>query len=255
MINCVHLKTFCISRPCFDEDTFFKFLDSEQLHWVRGGGKQAEEVVEVSGRVCYLSFGESRQSPRNNSEYIKNLIKQGHESVLEHVNWTIILTGVSRGFTHQLVRHRVGFAFSQLSQQYHDDSEASFVVPPSVENCKNLFEDWKMDIHQSLTSYRKVLSQTENQGTKGISKNEQLRELRTAARSALPNATETKIVVTANARALRHFFNMRGGLDGDWEMRKVACALYDIVVTDAPSIFSDFKIIGMPDKSRKLVKE
>ena len=62
-----------------------------------------------------------------------------------------------------------------------------------------------------------------------------------SARSSLPNATETKIVITANARALRHFFEMRGALDGDWEMRKVACALYNIVNVDAPSLFADFK--------------
>ena len=254
MINCVALKAFCINRPNFDEDAFFKFLDSEDLNWIRRGGLPAEELVEVSGRVCYLSFGKERQSPRNNSEYVKNLIAQGHESVLEHVNWTIILTGISRGFTHQLVRHRVGFAYSQLSQQYHDDSEASFVAPPSVENNKELFECWKKDIEKTLQSYRNILLQAENTGTIGISDKEKNRELRTAARSVLPNATETKIVVTANARALRHFFQMRGSLDGDWEMRKVACALYDIVIEDAPSLFSDFNIKELEDNSRKLIK-
>ena len=254
MIKCADLKVFCISKPNFDEDEFFAFLNHEKLGWERDGGFPAEELVEVSGRLCYLSFGKGRQSPRSNSEYIENLIAQGHESVLEHVNWSFVLTGVSRGFTHQLVRHRVGFAYSQLSQQYHDDSEACFVAPPSIVSSKELFDSWEMDISKTMVTYKEILSLAENTGTKGISAKEKKRELRTAARSVLPNAIETKIVVTANARALRHFFKMRGALDGDWEMRKVACALFNIVSSEAPALFADFEIEELDDKSQKIVK-
>ena len=147
MINCVQLKAICISSPNFNENKFFEFLNDEKLDWIRSGGSNAEELVEVSGRICYLSFGKDKQSPRDNRKYIENLIKQGHESVLEHVNWTFVLTGISRAFSHQLVRHRVGFAYSQLSQQYHDDSGASFVVPPSIAKNEKLFIEWSKNIH------------------------------------------------------------------------------------------------------------
>ncbi|MCL1119751.1 FAD-dependent thymidylate synthase [Shewanella seohaensis] len=250
-IKCAKFNVRILSRPSFDEKEFFSFLKDECLEWIRTGGTEAEELVEVSGRLCYLSFGKDRQSPRNNKEYIANLILQGHESVLEHVSWTIILSGVSRGFTHQLVRHRVGFSFSQLSQQYHDESEALFVVPPTIEKNKELFSVWSDNMYKSICTYRKIITTFEN--TK-LSKKEHLRELRSAARSILPNATETKIVITVNARSLRHFFTVRGSLEGDWEMRRVACALFELVYQDAPSIFFDFKKIEMSDGSFKLIK-
>ncbi|MDU6092992.1 MAG: FAD-dependent thymidylate synthase, partial [Staphylococcus lugdunensis] len=111
------------------------FLNENGLTWIqKGNATEAEHLVEASGRLCYMSFGEQNQSPRNTNEYIMNLIVQGHESVLEHLNWTFLITGVSRAFTHQLVRHRAGFSYSQLSQQYHDESEAEFVVPIEVRN-------------------------------------------------------------------------------------------------------------------------
>ncbi|MFH6955254.1 FAD-dependent thymidylate synthase [Pseudoalteromonas sp. XMcav1-K] len=250
-IKCANFEAVVISRPSFDDIAFINFLESQGFDWIRSGGGEAEEIVEVSGRVCYLSFGKNKQSPRDNKSYIANLISQGHESVLEHVNWTIMLSGVSRGFTHQLVRHRVGFAYSQLSQQYHDESEAHFVVPPSIKKNKELFIEWADDIYRSLSTYRKIVKTVEKSE---LSDKESMRELRTAARSALPNATETKIVITANARALRHFFDVRGCLEGDWEMRQVACKLFDLVSCDAPSLFYDFKKIEMQDGSFKLLK-
>src|SRR5689334_13364185 len=113
---------YLISSPRFKIAEFNRFLAAERLQWKRTPhSAPAEELVEVSGRICYLSFG-ALQSPRSNREYIQNLIDREHESVLEHASWTFLLTGVSRAFTHQLVRHRVGFSFSQLSQQYHDET-------------------------------------------------------------------------------------------------------------------------------------
>src|SRR6266540_1094207 len=88
-----------IGRPDFDASAFQAYLTSESLEWVRTpGATNAEELIEVAGRLCYMSFGE-RQSPRTNAEYIHNLVQQGHESVLEHVEWTFLLTGVSRSFS------------------------------------------------------------------------------------------------------------------------------------------------------------
>src|SRR4051794_15196054 len=100
------LAVYVLSRPSFHDTAALSFLRAEDTGWRRdSAGTPAEELVEFAGRVCYMSFG-SRQSPRTNREYIQNLIVQGHESVLEHASWTLLLSGVSRSFTHQLVRHR-----------------------------------------------------------------------------------------------------------------------------------------------------
>lgn len=254
MIKISKLKVRCLSKPSFDKLSFQHFLEENDVEWLKSDAKPADELVEGAGRICYMSFGQGKQSGKSNHEYIMNLIDQGHESVLEHINWTFLLTGVSRAFTHQLVRHRVGFSYSQLSQQYHDESEASFVVPPTIAKCEKSLKEWKESIEHSLDLYKRFILEVSNDDTLCDStKKEKLRDLRSASRSILPNATETKIVVTANARALRHFFKMRGNLEGDWEMRAVSCALYNVVINDAPSVFQDFDIVQMLDKSYKLI--
>src|SRR4051812_24681486 len=111
-------KIQVIARPSLDVNSIGEFLDQERTWWRRTGqATPAEELIELAGRVCYMSFG-GAQSPKDNSSYVRNLILQQHESVLEHASWTFVLAGVSRAFSHQFVRHRVGFSYSQLSQQY-----------------------------------------------------------------------------------------------------------------------------------------
>ena len=245
-------KIYLISRPGFDVGTFLSFLQEERMEWIRSPrATETEEIVEIAGRVCYMSFGD-KQSPRRNGDYIHNLIRQGHESVLEHVSWTFLLAGISRAFTHQLVRHRVGFAFSQLSQQYHEETTATFVEPAHLKQSGQALQAWRRAVAVSQESYKVILdSLSELEGAPGLdlSKKEFKRAIRSAARSVLPNATETKIVVTANARALRHFFKIRGSIPGDIEMREVAAALFNIVLTEAPSLFADFTLEKLADGS------
>src|SRR5204863_5540198 len=137
------LKIYKISSPQFHPEAFLDFLQREGEVWTRTpAATEAEELVEAAGRICYMSFGE-KQSPRSNTEYIRNLIKQGHESVLEHVSWTLLLIGVSRALTHQLVRHRSGFSFSQLSQQYHEETTAEFVEPSHLQHSSRALEAWR----------------------------------------------------------------------------------------------------------------
>jgi len=253
------LKIYSISRPQFEVDTFLAFLsESEEQSWTRTSeATPPEEIVEVSGRICYMSFG-SRQSPRTNSEYIKNLIRQGHESVLEHINWTFLLTGVSRGFTHQLVRHRVGFAYSQLSQQYHQDTDAKFVEPSHLSFSPKALDAWKQAITTTKQAYKDIIDELENLETttnlgEEFNKKEIRRSLNSAARSVLPNGIETTIMITANARALRHFLKVRGSIVGDEEMRNVASELLRYLKKDAPSIFLDFQIDTLSDGSSIVV--
>ncbi len=243
-------KLFLVGRPDFDYDSFLRFLDTEQETWLKTGEASIpENIVEVAGRLCYMSFG-PRQFRKSNKDYIHNLIKQGHESVLEHVNWSFVLTGVSRAFTHQLVRHRVGFSFSQLSQQYHDENDASFVMPNIIARFPHLAESWRRSVRQSKRAYQELLSLLQSEAFHRLApleKKEFHRAVRTAARSVLPNATETKIFVTANARAVRHFLAVRGAIPGDEEMRIVSALILRALNQEAPALFSDFTIEEMAD--------
>ena len=207
-----------------------------------------ENIVEIAGRLCYMSFG-AKQFRKCNKDYIHNLIGQGHESVLEHVSWSFILTGISRAFTHQLVRHRVGFSFSQLSQQYHDENEASFVMPNIIARFPHLTNYWGASKNQSMliNSFWHYSNQKHFVTLSPLEKKEFRRAVRTAARSVLPNATETKIFITANARAIRHFLAIRGGIPGDEEMRVVSALILSALNGEAPALFSDFTIEKMSD--------
>jgi thymidylate synthase (FAD) len=242
-------EIYVLARPSFTED-FKSFLKVENETWASSGSTEAERLVEFAGRICYMSFG-PRQSPRTNKEYIANLIRQGHESVLEHVSWTLLLTNVSRAFTHQLVRHRVGFSFSQLSQQYHDESHAGLVLPDGLDDFPDALEAFQAAAKTSRDAYKLILSKLTSAGSQS---KESLRAIRSAARSVLLNATETKIVVTANARAIRHFLDVRGAIEGDAEMRMVSKLFYDVVVKDAPALVADFVEEKLSDGSPKIIR-
>lgn len=197
-----------------------------------------------------MSFGE-QQSPRANRAYIDHLIRMGHESVLEHVNWTFLVEGVSRAFTHQLVRHRPGFAYSRLSQQYHDEAEASFVEPGELQDDLEAQREWRRAVEEARQAYRKINEALDRAST--LRGKERTRAVRSAARSVLPNATETKIVVTANARALHHLLKVRGSVEGDLEMRRVSAGLLKILKHEAPALFADFSIVALADASPMVV--
>lgn len=236
-------QIYLVARPSLDFAAIQEFLKNRDLSWSRSSGASgAAELIELAGRVCYLSFTDDISRIRYpNKEYISNLINKGHESVLEHTAWSFVIDRVSRSFTHQLVRHRIGFAFSQLSQQYHEEADAAFVVPSGLADNPQLLSKWKSFVESSRRLYRELIKELQHQGSGSMSA-EQLRALRSTARSVLPNAVETAIVVTANARALRHFFDTRGAIMGDAEMRQVAVGLFELVSREAPELFQDFEV-------------
>jgi len=241
-------RLYVLSRPTLDNNELAKFYRDEAVKWNRTSeATEAEEIIEFAGRICYMSFGE-QQYPRSNHAYIKNLIDQTHESVLEHASWTFLLTGVSRAFTHQMVRHRVGFSFSQLSQQYHDEKSAKFVAPEEVKANAAAMDLWLQLIEELQRGYESITKELEceNKDRRTLSK-EVRRSIRSAARSILPNATETKIVFSANGRALRHFLEVRGGIIGDLEMRRVSALLYSRLQREAPALLCDFEMITYED--------
>ena len=120
-------KVYLVGRQLLDEAEIRRFLEDHEVgEWATDTSIPAEVLPEIAGRVCYMSFSKPR--PGGNRAYLGHIKEVGHGSVLEHTVWNFIITGVSRSFTHELVRHRAGFGYSQLSQRYVDESVADFVV-------------------------------------------------------------------------------------------------------------------------------
>lgn len=240
------IRLLVVGRPSFDRNALERFLEGEGLSWRNSANAtDAENLIEVAGRLCYLSFG-WRQSPKTNREYIRHLIVHEHDSVLEHAAWSFVLTGVSRGFSHQFVRHRVGFAFSQMSQQYVDQRSGTAIMPEAVRGSVAAERHWLDSIERSREDYRELLSLLEGEES-DLPPRERLRLVRSAARSLLPEGTETKLLFTANARALRHFLATRGDIEGDEEMRLVCARMLEELRTEAPAVFEDFYAEDLAD--------
>ena len=167
--------------------------------------------------------------------------------MLEHALWNFLFTGISRSLTHELIRHRAGWGYSQLSQRYVDESIAEYVEPDCIAGDAELHQMWLDTVAQSHQAYMKL-----TEGLLRVFKDEPDRTLRRklarqAARSVLPNATETKIFVTANARALRHFIELRGSRHAEVEIRKLAVQVLRLMQQEAPNLFSDYELVPLPD--------
>jgi thymidylate synthase (FAD) len=179
---------------------------------------------------------------------LENIKRQGHGSVLEHANYSLLLEGVSRSLTHELVRHRAGFAYSQLSQRYVDESDASFVVPPAIIGDEALEAAWRSQIEGALASYVSLVQQLMERYAWVGDKVHRRKMAREAARGVLPNSTETKIVVTGNARAWRTMLELRSSEGAELEIRRLAVAVLRLLQCEAPGFFSDFEIYAADDR-------
>lgn len=244
-------RVYLVGRTEIDSEVVRQFLEDEETTWITDGERGTELIGELAGRLCYLSFGE-KQGRKSNREYLANIIDMEHGSVLEHTSWNFIITGVSRSFTHELVRHRAGWAYSQVSQRFVDESDTDFVEPDIIASDPDFHAIWLESIRHSHDAYCRLAegltAKIERDYTflKGRNKRKRARE---AARSVLPNATETKIFLTANARALRHFIEYRGAPDAEPEIRKVAMAILEIMQREAPNLFGDYTVESLPDGS------
>lgn len=220
-----------------------QFTEDRQLsHSTLDLPSDPELLVESAGRLCYMSFGE-RQYRKSNRGYISNLISQGHESVLEHASFSLVVDGASRALTHQLVRHRVGFAYSQLSQQYHDESAATFSVPSAVAKNPAALAVWRRATADSLEAYGELIKILSTEAsTSALPRKEQQRFARTLARGVMPNATATTIMVSGNARAWRHLLTVRGSISGDPEMRDYCVHIAKALKHCSPNLFLDFEL-------------
>ena len=245
----IHEPTvYLMGRQTVNDEEVDRFLKDHGVTWETDTLIAAEEICETAGRVCYMSFAKPR--PGGNNAYLQNIKESGHGSVLEHAVFNFLFTGISRSLTHELVRHRAGFAYSQLSQRYVDESVAEYVEPDIIAQDPELHPVWVSVVNHVHEAYKFLADRlmTKFQGTEPLAtmptekKTALRKEARQAARSVLPNATETKIYVTANARAFRHFLEMRGSRFAEPEIRKLAMKVLGVLRHEAPSMFGDYEV-------------
>ncbi len=193
-----------------------------------------DRAVAAAGRLCYapVSAAELTQTMSDDDvgRLVRGLVASGHHSALEHASFTFAVDGVSRACTHQLVRHRVA-SYNQQSQRYVNFSHGdSFVVPPSVAANAAAEQVFLRAMDQAREAYDRLVEL-------GLAEGRSRESVQEDARFVLPNAAETKIVVTMNARELRHFFAVRCCNRAQWEIRALAWELRGLVKTLAPALF------------------
>ena len=188
---------------------------------------EPERTVAMSARLCYSPIGaaqlEEKISDEQAAKLVRKLVSMGHLSTLEHVTFTFAIEGVSRVLTHQLVRHRIA-SYSQQSQRYVKEHDFETIVPPSI--AKN--PEAKAKFTALMTEIQNLYNEFTEAGV-----------LAEDARYILPNATETKIVCTFNARSLLNFFSLRCCTRAQWEIRALANEMLRQVKEVAPVIFEN----------------
>jgi thymidylate synthase (FAD) len=252
-------KVILLARPSIDWDGVDAFLGEygEEATWRRGDSdSEGDSLPELAGRACYGSFGKN-QGRIGSVDYLSHVIESGHGSVLEHAQWTFAICRASRGFTHQMIRHRAGCAFSQESQHFIHYAEEGkgtqepavcltgipegpareFAISETARSAKGYERLWDL-IRATLpadVAVKKIVSGS--------------------SRGLLPGASESRLVMSANARALRHVIELRGNEANTLEIRLVVVQLARLMKVEAPAIFADFEemiaVDGFPVMSCK----
>lgn len=218
----------------------------------------AENIIAMGGKVCYDSYG---LDGRPVALHVAGLLDQKHGSVLEHANFGLFLEGISRGCSHEIVRHRAGFAYSQRSTRYTAEDDAAMVLEPyyadiyerqrQSENFVTDRESYLVDLairsfESDLAVYRETVrelssmpeAEREKRGAPIDGKSFR-KWVRGKARQLLPHALETRMLMTGNLRAWRHFLLMRSSRHAEAEVRRLADAVYQVLRPLAPNAFGD----------------
>ena len=222
-----------------------QFDPPEDVPWsTDADGGQA--LAEFAGRACYQSWKKPNPATATNAGYLAHILEVGHLSVLEHGSVSFYFTGVSRSFTHELIRHR-HFSYSQLSQRYVPERDAAMVEPKVIAEDPELHKRFVEAAEASVRAYNELLEGLERRFADEPNPTLRRKQARQAARAVLPNATETRIVVTGNYRAWRHFIAMRATEQADVEIRELAVECLRQLQRVAPNVFADFVISALAD--------
>lgn len=224
-----------------------EFFPPEDVEWsTDADGGQA--LAEFAGRACYQSWSKPNPATATNAGYLQHILEVGHLSVLEHGTVTFYLSGMSRSLTHELIRHR-HFSYSQLSQRYVPERDAAMVEPDVIAEDPELHEKFMRATEANIAAYNDLLEALNQKFADEPKATLRRKQARQAARSVLPNATETRIVVSGNYRAWRHFAAMRASEAADVEIRALAVECLRQLQKVAPNVFGDFEITELKDGS------
>jgi thymidylate synthase (FAD) len=193
-----------------------------------------EETVAMAAKLCYspsdIEILKEKIAAKDQKTFVERLVGMGHLSPFEHASFVFAVEGISRACSHQLVRHRLA-SFSQQSQRYvSEEAGFDYIVPPSVEKDPELKRYFDEAMEMAQKTYNYIVKKLNAQGLKGEEANQD-------ARFVLPNACETKIMITMNARELLHFFSQRCCRRAQWEIRAMATEMLKHVKPIAPTIF------------------
>jgi thymidylate synthase (FAD) len=239
---------FLIARPSIDVEGMGGYLhDVGGESWLEGRLQEAagehnsgELLVEFAGRACYRSW-EPGLNPNvtrvrtDQREYFANILRSAHGSVLEHANYSLIIRNCSRVFTHELVRHRAGSAFSQESLRYVRLTDIGFRVPPALEPVR----EQVLSIVEHLEEFQVSAAKELGIDQEGVPFHVK-KEVTSALRRLAPIGLSTDILWTANVRTLRHVIEMRTADGAEEELRLVFDKVARMMQAEAPGLFQDF---------------
>ena len=218
----------------------------------------SSQLCKTAGQTCYASFGPRRTTNENAAAYFERLTSAGHGSVLEHASFSFLLYGISRSVTHELVRHRAGAGFSQISQRYVSGSVLRFVERPEYQEDESLHQLFEERADRAAAEYEAMadsLLEKQGGGAAMLSadyKTDARKKVQQTARSLLPNETEAPMVFTGNVRALRHIIEMRADAHAESEIRTLALRLFLCLHRSDPILFGDYELDELPDGTYKV---
>lgn len=212
---------------------------------------EPEKYIATAAKLCYANSDVDSLLDGLTDEKIESFVNMlasiGHESPLEHISFTFAIEGISRACSHQLVRHRIA-SFSQQSQRYVSMEQFEYVVPPEVKNDKSVLEIYKRQMEAAASAYAQLAQALTDKHYKDFisqgfdektAKQKASKKAIEDARFVLPNACETKIILTMNARSLLNFFRLRCCNRAQWEIRAVAHEMLKEVSKIAPNLFKN----------------
>lgn len=249
-----------VSKPNFFPESMRRFIegfgdtfDADEYvgdFYVHTSAKHSEltiddgaSLVKFAGQLCYLSFGNGRSKNSDAKKYLDNIKMCGHGSVLEHANYTLLVWGIDRSCTHEIVRHRAGFGFSQVSQRYVSGKTLRFVERPEFQADAVMHEHFEQYIDLAKKKYDTYAALLKSSGIgEGLSPTEARKACNQAARACLPNETEAPILITSNVRGWRHFIEQRGSTHADRPIRGLAMQVYRVLREVTPILFDDYVV-------------
>lgn len=214
-----------------------------------GRATDAERIVEFAGRACYETWDKPNPHTRDNDAYLRHIIDVGHDALLEHATATVYIRGLSRAAGNELLRHR-HFSFSQLSQRFVHAGGGEVVVPDAIAADVDLTRLFLRAVDDARFVHDELLAALEENMAAEPNALLRAKKARQAARAVLPNATETRFVVTGNYRAWRSFIAARASEHADTEIRALAIVCLELLRQESPVLFSDFLVSELADGTR-----